>query len=57
MGLRCREEVHICSSGRPLVKPNHESKRRGKCVHEAVVPFCEMKRLTWESAAWEGTSC
>lgn len=46
MVLRCREEVYIGSSCRSLVKLNHESKRRGKCVHETVVTLCE-----------EGTSC
>lgn len=46
MVLRCWVEVHICSSGRVFVKLNHESKRWGKCVHETVVPLCEMaKRL------------
>lgn len=52
MLLGCWVEVHICSSGRmlALAKLDHESKRRGQCVHETVASLLCVGTM-------EGTSC
>lgn len=51
MVLRYLGEERGRSSRNLLMKPNCESRQRGKCVHEAVLSLCDMKMLVWGSVS------